>query len=454
MRYPKYADYLELTKNNEATILKSKEAYCLFCDSRFPAKEVNDWESKGGETKAVCPRCGVPAVMGDANGKIPFTKANLDRGHMEFICSINADDEASFLSSYVDRYEHGMISTDSKEHQELYYLSLNRLAREYGDVEALISLAFNNLYGGNGFTPDPNAAWKLLKDPIAQADPFCCFLAGTAAFELAKEKKGAGFEKRTYELWSRGSALGDLLSSAALARCYLTGTHVRVDFDIFYAIMRQCYPLLFHRYLLSRRYSPVHRKMTLEAFLQANSELLYYYAHTDKPETTVTSALYHYLVVKQVIEDEFGVKIAEETDCEEQIAVLAKQLDYEKAPEIQYDYYTFMDSFGFLFKAIDFPCLAKVEIENEEAETLKVQTRFTEFAPLLVDTNGLQSAHGPMDITWTFHARLVKGELGKEAQIISFDFPEDHICFHALDPNTDQEYVVFDFEILEDKHEK
>lgn len=54
-------------------------AGCFYCCSTFPPGEIREWikESRGGET-AICPRCGIDAVIGSAAG-FQLTPAFLTR---------------------------------------------------------------------------------------------------------------------------------------------------------------------------------------------------------------------------------------------------------------------------------------------------------------------------------------------------------------------------------------
>ena len=59
--------------DNRETIEASTEAGCFHCLERFSASEVTAFVDEG-EVTALCPKCGVDAVIGDAavNGDIPF----------------------------------------------------------------------------------------------------------------------------------------------------------------------------------------------------------------------------------------------------------------------------------------------------------------------------------------------------------------------------------------------
>lgn len=51
-------------------VLASSMCGCFYCRSQFPPEEIERWVD-GGET-ALCPHCGVDAVIGDASG-FPLT---------------------------------------------------------------------------------------------------------------------------------------------------------------------------------------------------------------------------------------------------------------------------------------------------------------------------------------------------------------------------------------------
>ncbi|MFN4102219.1 MAG: cytoplasmic protein [Pararhodobacter sp.] len=54
---------------NRAEIAASHLCGCFFCLATINAGEIAEWvdEDDGGET-AICPRCGVDSVLGDASG--------------------------------------------------------------------------------------------------------------------------------------------------------------------------------------------------------------------------------------------------------------------------------------------------------------------------------------------------------------------------------------------------
>jgi hypothetical protein len=55
--------------NNEIEILKSKTCSCFFCRQTYSARLVNDWINDARGVTAICPECGMDAVLGDAGGE-------------------------------------------------------------------------------------------------------------------------------------------------------------------------------------------------------------------------------------------------------------------------------------------------------------------------------------------------------------------------------------------------
>jgi NAD-dependent SIR2 family protein deacetylase len=51
-------------------IEQSERCSCFHCLATFAPSEINEWID-GGDT-AICPKCGVDAVLGSASG-VPFT---------------------------------------------------------------------------------------------------------------------------------------------------------------------------------------------------------------------------------------------------------------------------------------------------------------------------------------------------------------------------------------------
>lgn len=60
-------------KHNEDEIQSSDECGCFHCLETFTKEDIEDWDEDETGKSAVCPRCDVDAVIGDAAG-FPLTE--------------------------------------------------------------------------------------------------------------------------------------------------------------------------------------------------------------------------------------------------------------------------------------------------------------------------------------------------------------------------------------------
>lgn len=58
---------------HKAEIESSVSCACFFCLSNFPPSDISEWIDGG--TTAMCPRCGIDSVIGDASG-LPILEAS------------------------------------------------------------------------------------------------------------------------------------------------------------------------------------------------------------------------------------------------------------------------------------------------------------------------------------------------------------------------------------------
>ena len=57
--------------DNKAELEKSTKCGCFYCEEIYSPKEIFDWVSKsiGSDSDtALCPKCGIDSVVGDASG--------------------------------------------------------------------------------------------------------------------------------------------------------------------------------------------------------------------------------------------------------------------------------------------------------------------------------------------------------------------------------------------------
>jgi hypothetical protein len=78
---PQQADYIAAhthSANHRDEVLRSAQCGCFHCLSVFAPAAISEWvdEVDGTGTTAMCPRCGIDSVIGDASG-FPMDRAFL-----------------------------------------------------------------------------------------------------------------------------------------------------------------------------------------------------------------------------------------------------------------------------------------------------------------------------------------------------------------------------------------
>ena len=75
-------DYIPFATHNYDAIMISTECGCCYCLQRYNPKEVVEWcDKQHSSPTAICPRCGIDAVVPDS--LIAYTDAHLRLWHMQ-----------------------------------------------------------------------------------------------------------------------------------------------------------------------------------------------------------------------------------------------------------------------------------------------------------------------------------------------------------------------------------
>ena len=75
--------YKKHAEDNEIEIVQSKTCGCFFCRQVFDARNVQEWMDDARGVTALCPECGMDAVIGDASG-IEISKPLMKEMNLEF----------------------------------------------------------------------------------------------------------------------------------------------------------------------------------------------------------------------------------------------------------------------------------------------------------------------------------------------------------------------------------
>lgn len=75
---PDYIAAHDCCTSNEIALQKSKTCACFYCERVFTPDQIEEWIDDRRGWTALCPYCGIDAVIGDASG-YPLTKEFLKR---------------------------------------------------------------------------------------------------------------------------------------------------------------------------------------------------------------------------------------------------------------------------------------------------------------------------------------------------------------------------------------
>lgn len=77
----------EFCSNNKPALEKDKICGCFYCETIFDPKEIEEWVIADNSIDylgtAICPHCGIDAVIGESSG-FPVTKEFLHQMHLQW----------------------------------------------------------------------------------------------------------------------------------------------------------------------------------------------------------------------------------------------------------------------------------------------------------------------------------------------------------------------------------
>ncbi len=236
---PKLVEIHKHASNNDIEILRSVNCSCFFCRQTYSARKVNDWITDDRGVTAICPECGMDAVIGDASG-YALDREALKEMNLAYYGEDYMEKHPQAVQKYVNRYKEGKIN-HKKANEALFIQYLSILAGR-GNSEAAFDLG--DLYeNGSEFTPsDPKVALSyygmqsLSKDgdALTRLGVLCeSGLLGKTDFQGA------------YECYAKAMAMGSLDGLIHFADCYAKGIFVNRDekfaFDCLFDIWPECY---------------------------------------------------------------------------------------------------------------------------------------------------------------------------------------------------------------------
>lgn len=395
----KYADILAHTKNNEIEILNSTTAYCLFCRDHFSAREISDWAmDEQGNNNAICPKCGMDAIVGDASG-YSFDHDELREVNMAIYGEDYMFHHPQAAITYCERYERGAI-THNKKNQSLYLEYLYWLSEQQNNKTAAYSLGDFYLYGSEFNKPDLASAFSYFAGGRFKNDPDALVKLGIIA-ESGNLFPNAG--ESAYQLYSKAMALGSKKAAMKICDLYTQGIYVEKDADFAFDCLVANFSGSYNRITISCGND-------VNIFPDITYRLGRFFLGLDgmgKAEPTIALRMFLYARFGYELLDDFVILKGEDLvhygEVKEHIAKLAKRYNLDHGEPV-YDNNTFADSievdnYGLL--GPNRRIMMELLSYNEEEGTVSFEMTY-DFPPLILDLGNLFAGFTDHKIIWTF----------------------------------------------------
>lgn len=387
----------ERAHDNEIEILQSKTCSCFFCRQTYDARKVNDWITGESGMSAICPECGMDAVIGDKGGE-PLSKETLKELNLAYFGEDYMEKHPDAASKFVERYKTGKITR--KKSNELLYIQYLSLLANRGDSSSAYSLG--KLYeNGDEFTPaDPKEAFSYYASSSLRQDGQAITRLGVLSESGALGKKDP---RGAYESFAKGMALGSLESLVHFSDCYRDGVGVIADPSFAFGVIADIYEESMMRFLLTSGKDP-------NIFADICYRLGKDYEIGMGNEIDEPSALRYFLLAEFALKNlnDISPLSGEYTlmskDVEDHIASLAAKHGLHRQDPV-FDNDTFADSLP--EGTGDDPTSIIQKYDFAPANFDKAQGIFDfdvsyRIAPLIIDIGNLFCGFVPGTIRWTF----------------------------------------------------
>lgn len=233
--------------NNEIEIVKSDKCACFFCRQVYSARKIQDWINDERGISAICPECGIDAVVGDASG-ISLEKPILKALNLAYYGKDYVKKNPDAAKVYCRRFADGKI-THKEKNEELFITYLSLLASK-GDQKSALALAEVYHYGDEFIKADLDKAVLLYQDPCLSADQTAlCRLGCLYSRDALSEED----YRKSYECFSKAAALGSLEAVYRLSDSYSRGQGVKKDLVFAFQLLYSAYGEAYARFTVDHR---------------------------------------------------------------------------------------------------------------------------------------------------------------------------------------------------------
>ncbi len=230
------------SQGNEIEIVQSKDCGCFFCRHTFSARDVQEWIDDENGVTALCPECGMDAVVGDASG-YPITKELMKEMNLAFFSIDVMKDDPKAAETYVTRYLEGKIA--HKEKSESLYIHYLTVLEKKGDPLASLYLGKIFQFGTEFTLRDRERALLHYSKPSLYAEPDALNAIGDI---LLARQIDPNDTRKAYECFAKSTALGNLASVYRLVDCYSQGLFVKRDPKFAFSLLRSSYQEAFPQF--------------------------------------------------------------------------------------------------------------------------------------------------------------------------------------------------------------
>ena len=376
-------------QDNEIEIVQSTQCGCFFCRHIFSARDVQEWIDEDGIT-ALCPECGMDAVIGDASG-YTVDKNLMKEMNLAFFGVGKIKDDPKAAETYVARYLSGKIA--HKEKSESLYIHYLTVLERRGDPMA--SLALGNIYRyGTEFTiRDPELALEHYHSPFLNNDPDALNAIGDLLLQRQTEPDDT---KNAFECFVKSTALGNLSSIYRLVDCYSRGLAVKRDPSFAFAALKTAY---FDSFQIFGS-----QKESWYDFPEFSSRMAHFYERGLGVQPDDEMALKYYLITEFACNLRMAFFGYDQNPnllkkAMEKIEAIGKRHNLRRGPAV-YDIDTFEDSFEEQFFRSGNYQIKNLRYDEDEHE-LAFSIEYPDFT-LLTDIGNLSCGVVSGQVEWSF----------------------------------------------------
>ncbi|HBN00689.1 MAG TPA: hypothetical protein DD384_05680 [Firmicutes bacterium] len=397
MSYTKeqFPDIYKHTKDNELDILQSKKCACLSCMQTYNARKINEWTTdKNHHMNAVCPLCGVDAVVGDASGYV-LNLTDIRELHEAYYGEEYMKEHPDSVNRYVLSYRQGKIPHNL--FSESIYLQYLEFQAFMGNADAAFFIGELFEYGTETIRPNLQEATFWYASPSLRFDDEALTHLG-----IINEKTGS--YSLAYDDYAKAMSLGSLFGLLHFSDCYMNGHGVRSDKPFACKVLLEAFAESYTRFTMgdTNEAGP----FSSLCYRLAKAYEKGYGVEKDKMEALrlYLYANYGFSLLKNG-NSLRGELLTESKSVSRKLSAIAKEESFQKGEPL-FDLDTFLTSlvpYGGRRDVFDLflPYIVHPGDFDKENQTFSLTISYPR-APLIVDIPNLFCGFVEGDITWNF----------------------------------------------------